>query len=107
MIHVTDQAKQYLEKYMTPDTKLELASDAVGSACSDEGVLSLKITKQPNPEATETIESNIGNFYTTKKQALLLDDDLTIDFKKNLQALELKGAHVGLITPRLLVIQDI
>lgn len=104
MITVTESAKAHLDKYISNENVIfELVGEKVGCTCSEDTTLVLKIKDKPSKEATSMISSNIGDFYTTDKQAMILNDELIIDFKPNLYALELKGKHMGIITPRLMI----
>ena len=104
MLYVTDLAWGNLQKYFHNNNEIcELIEDKVGCTCSEESILSLKITNTPSKESTVKIDSNLGTFYTSKKQNLILDNKLILDYNPKLLAFTLKGEHQGLINPRLLI----
>lgn len=105
-IEVTTSAKDYLQHYLQPNDQLTFVYTHMGCTCSEEGQFSLQASATVPQEATAVIDSNIGEIHIDPSKQTYLDKEMTLDFNKDYQGLQLTGKYEGLITPRLIIVDD-
>lgn len=77
----------------------------VGCDCGNTGIFTLQLRKDNSTEMDTMIESNIGELPAQKWSLPFLDEELKLDYKKEKNALVLRG-NSGLINNNVLITDE-
>lgn len=102
---ITPEALDYINQYrQSDDDKLSFVYAHLGCTCSEEGVFSLQLDKTIPHDATDTIESNVGDIHIDPSKEPYLDKEMTLKFDPEYKTLQLYGKFEGLINPRVILV---
>lgn len=91
---VTDSAKErlaYIQRKNDGNLALSYNDVTGGYACGIRGAFSLKLVTSENEDLDASIDSNIGEIPTQSSHLDDLNENLTLDYKKDYNTLILKG----------------
>lgn len=104
---ITDEAQQRIDKAKNISTG-DLAmyyEFRVGCDCGNTGVFTLQLRQSKNDELDGTLESNLGELPIQKWSLSFLDEDISLDYKKDKNALVLRGSS-GLINNNVMITDE-
>ncbi|ALV21932.1 MULTISPECIES: iron-sulfur cluster biosynthesis family protein [Carnobacterium] len=106
-LEITEAAQQRISKAQTlnPGKLVVYYESRIGCICGNNGIFTLKLTQQEDPELDTTLASSLGDLPIQGWSLDFLDEQLTLNYQKEKNTLVLKGAS-GLINPNVLITDD-
>lgn len=104
---ITPDAQQRIEKAkaISNGNLAVYYEDKVGCDCGNTGIFTLQLRQEKDNDMDGTIESNVGQLPVQKWSLAYLDEELRLDYKKEKNALVLRGSS-GLINDNVIITDD-
>lgn len=99
---VTNEAKEYMEKFQKEDEKWLIVYEKVGCTCSEEGVFALRLVHHV-PSRVVTFETSVGPIYVSEDRVVYMDKKMTIRYNDTYHDLELVGAFDGMMASHFII----
>lgn len=106
-LEITEAAQQRIQKAQSiSQGNLALFYESkVGCECGNTGIFTLQLRQSPDNDMDGTLESNLGDLPIQKWSLSYLDQELKLDYKKEQNALILKG-ETGLINNNVIITDE-